>query len=63
MVNDLAPDDEAQGGRTLGHANVRQRLAWLYPQRHAFAAGLEDGVYVVAIAIPLQRLAPRGDAA
>ncbi|MDQ1121409.1 MULTISPECIES: histidine kinase [Pseudoxanthomonas] len=63
VVNDLAPDDEAQGGRTLGHANVRQRLAWLYPQRHAFAAGLEDGVYVVAIAIPLQRLAPRGDTA
>ncbi|TMN20124.1 histidine kinase [Pseudoxanthomonas sp. X-1] len=64
LVNDLAPEDASTSeGRTLGHDNVRQRLAWLYPQRHAFAAGCEGGAYAVAIDLPFERFDARGDVA
>lgn len=61
VINDLAPAGAMTDGSLLGHENVRQRLSWLYPGRHAFAAGADGrGGYAVAIDIPLHRAGAGG---
>ena len=56
LENDIAPPDPAASGTVrgdaLGQRNVRERLARLYPGKHAFAAGVQAEGYVVQVGLP-----------
>lgn len=49
---------DAREGDALGHANVRERLARLYPGRHRFSAAETTSGYEVVIEIPLAHPLP-----
>ncbi|MBX9401643.1 histidine kinase [Lysobacter sp. BMK333-48F3] len=54
--------DPAPAGGTIGLRNVRERLQALYPQRHAFEAGIDgDGRYRVRLRLPLQPVLAAAD--
>lgn len=53
LTNALCDSHAPNPGSGLGLANIRSRLALLYPGSHAFSAGPADGLYVVRLHLPL----------